>query len=198
MGNPLGPDRRRALKILHRRQYLAQDSWIEGTDCPLSFARGSDGAGHVGAGEARAAGRLGPERISGSPLRSAEVLKAARHPFIVRLYCAFRRSAKRMPMPASSVAGPSCPGTPGNELALVMECGSRGGGPKHVKPLSPARYCPNGNLNDLIVRMGRPGLSEGLTRKLMAEAGAARDGKRRAELSRAESMWLKSTRMAPG
>jgi len=94
MGNPLGPDRRRALKILHRRQYLAQDM--------LARAR-----------------------------QERQVLKAARHPFIVRLYCAFR--------------------TPGNELALVME------------------YCPNGNLNDLIVRMGRPGLSEGLTRKLMAE-----------------------------
>ena len=32
------------------------------------------------------------------------------------------------------------------------------------------RYCPNGNLNDLIVRKGRPGLSEAITRKLLAEA----------------------------
>ncbi|CAE7475085.1 MKK2 [Symbiodinium pilosum] len=30
-------------------------------------------------------------------------------------------------------------------------------------------YCPNGNLNDFIVRNGQPGLPEGLSRKLIAE-----------------------------
>ncbi|CAK9020853.1 Sucrose non-fermenting protein kinase 1 [Durusdinium trenchii] len=93
-GSQVLGDRRCALKILHRRQYLAQDM--------LARAK-----------------------------RERQVLKAARHPFIVRLLCAFR--------------------TPGNEMALVME------------------YCPNGNLNDLIVRKGRPGLSEAITRKLLAE-----------------------------
>jgi len=92
--NPLGLDRRCALKILHRRQYLAQDM--------LARAK-----------------------------QERQVLKAARHPFIVRLLCAFR--------------------TPGGEMALVME------------------YCPNGNLNDFIVRNGQPGLPEALSRKLIAE-----------------------------
>lgn len=83
-----------ALKILHRRQYRAQDMFV----------------------------RAKQER---------QVLKAAKHPFIVRLLCAFR--------------------TPAQELALVME------------------YCPGGNLNDLIVRNGRPGLSEKVVRQLLAE-----------------------------
>lgn len=87
-------ERRCALKILHRRQYLAQDM--------LARAK-----------------------------QERQVLKAARHPFIVRLLCAFR--------------------TPGNEMALVME------------------YCCNGNLNDLLLRCGRPGLGEGLVRRLLAE-----------------------------
>jgi len=60
-----------------------------------------------------------------------QVLKAARHPFIIRLLCALR--------------------TPARELALVME------------------YCPNGDLNELVVRRGRPGLEEGLARRLLAE-----------------------------
>jgi len=60
-----------------------------------------------------------------------QVLKAARHPFIVRLFCAFR--------------------TPARELALVME------------------YCPNGDLNNLVVRCGRPGLQETLARRILAE-----------------------------
>lgn len=91
---PGAGNRRCALKILHRRQYLAQDM--------LARAK-----------------------------QERQVLKAARHPFIVRLLCAFR--------------------TPGNEMALVME------------------YCCNGNLNDLLVRCGRPGLGEGLVRRLLAE-----------------------------
>lgn len=91
---PGAAERRCALKILHRRQYLAQDM--------LARAK-----------------------------QERQVLKAARHPFIVRLLCAFR--------------------TPGNEMALVME------------------YCCNGNLNDLLLRCGRPGLGEGLVRRLLAE-----------------------------
>lgn len=39
-----------------------------------------------------------------------------------------------------------------------------------VAPNSPRlRYCCNGNLNDLLVRCGRPGLGEGLVRRLLAE-----------------------------
>ncbi|CAE8597775.1 unnamed protein product [Polarella glacialis] len=87
-------ERRCALKILHRRQYRAQDM--------LERAK-----------------------------QELQVLKAAKHPFVVQLFCAFR--------------------TPSQELALVME------------------YCCNGNLNDLIVRVGRPGLHESLARKLLAE-----------------------------
>jgi len=60
-----------------------------------------------------------------------QVLKAARHPFIVQLLCAFR--------------------TPIHELALVME------------------FCPNGDLNELVVRRGSPGLEESLARRLLAE-----------------------------
>jgi len=59
------------------------------------------------------------------------VLKAARHPFVVGLWCSFRTSS--------------------GELALVME------------------YCPGGNLNELVVRCGRPGLQEVMARRILAE-----------------------------
>lgn len=59
------------------------------------------------------------------------VLKAAHHPLIVRLLCAFR--------------------TPAQELVLVME------------------YCPHGNLHDLVVRSGSPGLPETSVRRILAD-----------------------------
>lgn len=40
-------------------------------------------------------------------------------------------------------------------------------GSSQPRPVS--RYCCNGNLNDLLVRCGRPGLGEGLVRRLLAE-----------------------------
>lgn len=64
-------------------------------------------------------------------LQEREILKVARHPFIVRLFCAFRTAA--------------------GELAMVME------------------LCPNGNLHDLVVKEGAPGLREGFVRKILAE-----------------------------
>ena len=38
------------------------------------------------------------------------------------------------------------------------------------------RYCCNGNLNDLLVRCGRPGLGEGLVRRLLAEVRSGERG----------------------
>lgn len=44
--------------------------------------------------------------------------------------------------------------------------------PHHQSPSVATRYCCNGNLNDLLLRCGRPGLGEGLVRRLLAEAAS--------------------------